>query len=127
MRNIYEVFQKIIYLSTKLFANSGKALFLGKTKTMSYYPLTSIPDYYSIDSLLTEEHKLIRDSVRSWVESFVMPQIDEAAQNHTDIPGLMKELGNIGALGPYIPEEYGGPGLDQISYGLIMQDLERRD
>ena len=94
---------------------------------MSYYPLSSIPDYYSIDALLTEEHKLIRDSVRSWVESFVMPKIDEAAQNHTDIPGLMKELGNIGALGPYIPEEYGGPGLDQISYGLIMQDLERRD
>jgi glutaryl-CoA dehydrogenase len=76
---------------------------------------------------LSEEHKLIRDSVRSWVESFVMPQIDEAAQNHTDIPGLMKELGNIGALGPYIPEEYGGPGLDQISYGLIMQELERGD
>ena len=94
---------------------------------MSYYPLTSIPDYYSIDSLLTEEHKLIRDSVRNWVESFVMPKIDDAAQNHTDIPGLMKELGNIGALGPYIPEEYGGPGLDQISYGLIMQELERGD
>ncbi|WP_313307895.1 acyl-CoA dehydrogenase family protein, partial [Epilithonimonas hominis] len=83
---------------------------------MSYYPLTSIPDYYSIDALLTEEHKLIRDSVRNWVESFVMPKIDEAAQKHTDIPGLMKELGNIGALGPYIPEGYGGPGLDQISY-----------
>ena len=91
------------YLLTIYFGNSGKALFLGKTKIMSYYPLTSIPDYYSIDALLTEEHKLIRDSVRSWVESFVMPKIDEAAQNHTDIPGLMKELGNIGALGPYIP------------------------
>ena len=112
---------------TKLFGNSGKALFLGKTKIMSYYPLSSIPDYYSIDALLTEEHKLIRDSVRNWVESFVMPKIDEAAQNHTDIPGLMKELGNIGALGPYISEEYGGPGLDQISYGLIMQELERGD
>jgi glutaryl-CoA dehydrogenase len=51
---------------------------------MSYYPLTSIPDYYGIDALLTEEHKLIRQSVRDWVESFVMPQIDQAAQNHTD-------------------------------------------
>lgn len=94
---------------------------------MSYYSLTNIPDYYGIDSLLTEEHKLIRQSVRDWVESFVMPQIDHAAQNHTDIPNLMKELGQIGALGPYIPVEYGGSGLDQISYGLIMQELERGD
>jgi len=94
---------------------------------MSYYPLTSIPDYYGIDALLTEEHKLIRQSVRDWVESFVMPNIDQAAQNHTDLPNLMQELGKIGALGPYIPEEYGGSGLDQISYGLIMQELERGD
>ena len=94
---------------------------------MSYYPLKSIPDYFGIDSLLTEEQLLIRQSVRDWVESFVMPKIDEAAQNHTDIPNLMKELGKIGALGPYIPEEYGGSGLDQISYGIIMQELERGD
>ena len=94
---------------------------------MSYYPLNAIPDYYAIDHLLTEEHKLIRQSVRDWVESFVMPKIDEAAQHHTDLPNLMKELGNIGALGPYIPVEYGGAGLDQISYGLIMQELERGD
>lgn len=94
---------------------------------MSYYPLTSIPDYFLMDGLLTEEHKLIRQSVRDWVESFVMPKIDDAAQNHTDIPGLMQELGKIGALGPYISEEYGGAGLDQISYGIIMQELERGD
>ena len=94
---------------------------------MSYYPLNSIPDYYGIDDLLTEEHILIRNSVRDWVQSFIMPQIDDAAQHHKDIPNLMKELGAIGALGPYIPEEYGGAGLDQISYGLIMQELERGD
>lgn len=94
---------------------------------MSHYPLSSIPDYYGIDSLLTEEHKLIRQSVRDWVENFVMPNIDDAAQNHKDLPNLMKELGAIGALGPYIPEEYGGSGLDQISYGIIMQELERGD
>lgn len=94
---------------------------------MSHYPLSSIPDYYGIDSLLTEEHKLIRQSVRDWVENLVMPNIDDAAQNHKDLPNLMKELGAIGALGPYIPEEYGGSGLDQISYGIIMQELERGD
>lgn len=94
---------------------------------MSYYPLTTIPDYMQMDALLTDEHKLIRQSVRDWVESFIMPKIDDSAQNHTDIPNLMKELGAIGALGPYIPEEYGGSGLDQISYGIIMQELERGD
>src|SRR5690606_7505198 len=105
-----------------------KILILSKSKkTMSYYPLTTIPDYFLMDSMLTDEHKLIRQSVRDWVESFVMPKIDDAAQNHTDIPNLMKELGAIGALGPYIPEEYGGSGLDQISYGIIMQELERGD
>lgn len=94
---------------------------------MSYYSLSTIPDYYGIDSLLTDEHKLIRQSVRDWVQSFVMPKIDQAAQDHTDIPNLMRELGSIGALGPYIPEQYGGAGLDQISYGIIMQELERGD
>ncbi|MCT4011850.1 acyl-CoA dehydrogenase family protein [Elizabethkingia anophelis] len=94
---------------------------------MSYYPIHTIPDYYLIDDLLTDEHKLIQQSVREWVDSFVMPKIDDAAQHHKDIPDLMKELGKIGALGPYIPEEYGGAGLDQISYGLIMQELERGD
>ncbi|MCT3646734.1 acyl-CoA dehydrogenase family protein [Elizabethkingia anophelis] len=94
---------------------------------MSYYPIHTIPDYYLIDDLLTDEHKLIRQSVCEWVDSFVMPKIDDAAQHHKDIPNLMKELGKIGALGPYIPEEYGGAGLDQISYGLIMQELERGD
>lgn len=94
---------------------------------MSYYAQNSLPDYYQIDDLLTEEHILIRNTVRDWVDQFILPKIDEAAQNHTDIPNLMKELGAIGALGPYIPTEYGGAGLDQISYGLIMQELERGD
>src|SRR5690606_36931196 len=105
-----------------------KILILSKSKnTMSYYLLTTIPDYFLMDSMLTDEHKLIRQSVRDWVESFVMRKIDEAAQSHTDITNLMKELGAIGALEPYIPEEYGGSGLDQISYGIIMQELERGD
>lgn len=94
---------------------------------MAYYPLQTIPDYYLLDDLLTEEHKLVRQSVREWVDSFISPKIDQAAQEHQDIPNLMKELGNIGALGPYIPQEYGGAGLDQISYGLIAQELERGD
>ncbi|NHW59657.1 acyl-CoA dehydrogenase, partial [Escherichia coli] len=64
---------------------------------MSYYPLNSIPDYYMLDNLLTEEHKLVRNSVRQWVQSSVVPQIDNAAQTHKEIPNLIK----IGALGAY--------------------------
>mgnify|MGYP000530622956 CR=1 FL=1 len=94
---------------------------------MPNYPLQTIPDYFLIDNLLMDEHKLIRQSVRDWVEGFVMLQIDQAAQEHRELPNLMRELGKIGALGPYIPTEYGGSGLDQISYGIIMQELERGD
>jgi glutaryl-CoA dehydrogenase len=85
------------------------------------------PDYYLIDELLTDEHKLIRGSVRDWVNRSVMPIIDEANQKHEFPSHLVKELGDIGAFGPYIPVEYGGSGLDQISYGMIMQELERGD
>ena len=84
-------------------------------------------DYYNIDDLLTEEHKLIRDSARSWVKQEVSPLIEEAYENAKFPQQWIKGLAEIGAFGPYIPEEYGGAGLDQISYGLIMQELERGD
>lgn len=85
------------------------------------------PDYFQIDELLTEEHLIIRDAVRNWVNKSVKPIIDNAAQNHEFPIHLIKELGEIGAFGPYIPEKYGGAGLDQTSYGLIMTELERGD
>lgn len=89
--------------------------------------MSNLPDYYQIDDLLTEEHVLVRQSVRDWVDKEIMPIIDEHAQEHKPLPNIMKQLGEIGALGPYIPEEYGGAGLDQIAYGIIMQELERGD
>lgn len=85
------------------------------------------PDYYLLDELLTEEHKLIRDSVREWVKRAVSPVIEEACQKAEFPHHLLKGLAEVGAFGPYIPQEYGGGGLDQISYGLIMQELERGD
>jgi len=85
------------------------------------------PDYYLADELLTDEHKLIRDSVRAWVKKEVSPIIEEACQKCEFPKHLIKGLAEIGAFGPYIPTEYGGGGLDQISYGLIMQELERGD
>jgi len=85
------------------------------------------PDYYQMDDLLTEEHKLVREAVRSWVKQNASPIIEDYYERAAFPQHLVKGLGEIGAFGPYIPVEYGGPGLDQISYGLIMQELERCD
>ena len=82
------------------------------------------PDFYNIDDLLTEEHKLIRESTRSWVNKSVTPIIEEYAQKAEFPSKLISGLAEIGAFGPYIPTEYGGAGLDQISYGLMMQEIE---
>lgn len=84
-------------------------------------------DYLNLDEQLTDEQKLIRDSVRSWVNASVIPIIEDCAENNKFPKHLIKELGEIGAFGPHIPTEYGGGGLDAISYGLIMQELERGD
>ncbi|HKX85033.1 MAG TPA: acyl-CoA dehydrogenase family protein [Flavobacterium sp.] len=85
------------------------------------------PDYYLLDDLLTDEHKLVRDSARAWVKKEVSPIIEEYAQKAEFPKQLVKGLAEIGGFGPYIPAEYGGAGLDQISYGLIMQEIERGD
>ncbi|MEZ7505732.1 acyl-CoA dehydrogenase family protein [Flavobacterium sp. Arc2] len=85
------------------------------------------PDYYNLDDLLTEEQKLVRDSARAWVKKEVSPIIEDYAQRAEFPKQIIKGLGEIGGFGPYIPEEYGGAGLDQISYGLIMQEIERGD
>ncbi|MBM3160813.1 MAG: acyl-CoA dehydrogenase family protein, partial [Bacteroidetes bacterium] len=85
------------------------------------------PDYYHSDDLLSDEHKLVRDAARAWVKKEVSPIIDAHYEKATFPMHLIPGLGEIGAFGPYIPEEYGGPGLDQIAYGLIMQELERCD
>lgn len=85
------------------------------------------PDYYGLDELYSDEHKLVRDAARAWVKKEVSPIIDDCYEKAVFPKHLIPGLGEIGAFGPYIPEEYGGPGLDQISYGIIMQELERCD
>jgi glutaryl-CoA dehydrogenase len=89
--------------------------------------LFEAPDYYNLDDLLSEEHKLVRDAARQWVKRDISPIIEEYAQKAEFPNQIIKGLAEIGAFGPYIPEEYGGAGLDQISYGLIMQEIERGD
>lgn len=85
------------------------------------------PDYYNLDELLSEEHKMVRDATRDWVKREVSPIIEQAAQQAVFPKQLINGLAEIGAFGPYIPEQYGGAGLDQIAYGLIMQEIERGD
>tara|TARA_B100000900_G_scaffold234739_1_gene199272 strand:+ start:8858 stop:10036 length:1179 start_codon:yes stop_codon:yes gene_type:complete len=89
--------------------------------------LYQAPDYFMMDELLSEEHLLIRNAARDWVKREISPIIEEACQKAEFPKKIIKGLGEIGAFGPYIPQEYGGSGLDQISYGLIMQELERGD
>ena len=89
--------------------------------------LFQAPDYYNIDELLNDEHRLVRDAAREWVKREVSPIIEEYAQKAEFPKQIINGLAEIGAFGPYIPAEYGGAGLDQISYGLIMQEIERGD
>ncbi len=85
------------------------------------------PDYFNLDDLLSEEHLLVRDAARQWVKRDISPIIEGYAQKAEFPKQILGGLAEIGAFGPYIPAEYGGAGLDQISYGLIMQEIERGD
>ncbi len=85
------------------------------------------PDYFNVDDLLTEEHKLIRESVRSYVKKEISPIIEDYAQRAEFPQQIVKQMGELGCFGPTVPEQYGGGGLDYISYGLMMQELERGD
>jgi glutaryl-CoA dehydrogenase len=85
------------------------------------------PDYFNVDELLTDEQKLIRESVRKYVKKEISPIIEDCAQKAEFPQQIVKQLGELGCFGPTIPVEYGGGGLDYISYGLMMQELERGD
>ncbi|MCU0325750.1 MAG: acyl-CoA dehydrogenase family protein, partial [Spirosomaceae bacterium] len=85
------------------------------------------PDFYEIDDLLTEEHLLIRSAIRDFVKKEISPIIEDAAQKAIFPEFIVKKMGEMGIFGPTIPIEYGGQGLDYISYGLMMQEIERGD
>jgi len=84
-------------------------------------------DYYNIDDLLETEHLLVRDATRDWVKKEVSPIIEDCANKSFYPRHLVNGLGEIGAFGPSIPAKYGGGGMDEISYGIMMQELERGD
>src|SRR5499433_4616977 len=84
------------------------------------------PDYLDSDALLTEEQRLVRDTVRGWVEERVLPVIEEAAWEGRFPRELVPEMAEMQLFGATI-SEYGLPGLDNVAYGLMMQELERGD
>ena len=89
--------------------------------------LFTSPDYFAVDELLTEEQKLIRETVRAYVKKEISPIIEDFAQRAEFPEHIVRQLGELGCFGPTVPVEYGGGGLDYISYGLMMQELERGD
>jgi glutaryl-CoA dehydrogenase len=84
-------------------------------------------DFLDLDDLLTEEHKLIRTSIRDFVKKEISPYIEDWSQKAHFPSEIVKKFGDVGAFGPQIPEQYGGGGMDYISYGLVMQEIERGD
>lgn len=94
---------------------------------MSSKDLFQSPDYFALDELLSEEHKMVRESVRSYVKREISPIIEEYTQRAEFPQQIVRQLGDLGCFGPTVPVEYGGGGLDYISYGLMMQELERGD
>lgn len=114
-----------LYLPTQI--NLMTTLMTENTQKSAKTDLYEAPDYYLIDELLTDEHKLVRSSVRDWVKREVSPIIEQYAQRAEFPKQLVKGLAEIGAFGPTIPGKYGGAGLDYISYGIMMQEIERGD
>src|SRR6187431_1671999 len=98
-----------------------------KAKKSLKQDLYEQPDFYCIDDLLTEEHKLVRSSVRDFVKKEISPYIEDWAQRAHFPYEIVKKFGDVGAFGPTLPVEYGCGGLDYISYGIIMQEIERGD
>ncbi len=85
------------------------------------------PDFYQLDDLFSDEHKLIRDTIRQWVKQEVSPIIEDCCQQNYFPQHIVKAMGEVGLFGPQLPTEYGCGGLDYIAYGLMMQELERGD
>lgn len=94
---------------------------------MATSDLFQSPDYFQLDELLTEEHLLIRDTVRNYVKKEISPIIEDYAQRAEFPVQIVRQLGELGCFGPTVPVEYGGGGMDYLSYGLMMQELERGD
>ena len=84
-------------------------------------------DPFALDAQLTDEERMVRDTARDYAQERLLPRVTESFRNGTTDPAIFREMGELGLLGPTIPEQYGGPGLDYVSYGLIAREVERVD
>ncbi|MCF8500986.1 MAG: acyl-CoA dehydrogenase family protein, partial [Rhodospirillum sp.] len=94
---------------------------------MSSAPISNWDDILDLDGQLSEEERLIRDSARSYCQDKLMPRVLEANRHEIFHREIMTEMGEMGLHGPTIPEEFGGPGVNHVAYGLIAREVERVD
>ena len=80
-----------------------------------------------LDQQLTDDERMVRDAAAAYCQERLAPRVVQAFRNHTTDPAIFREMGELGLLGPTIPEQYGGPGLNYVSYGLIAREVERVD
>ena len=84
-------------------------------------------DPFLLDQQLTEDERMVREAAQAYCQDKLLPRVTEAFRNsHTDV-AIFREMGELGLLGPTIPEQYGGAGLNYVSYGLIAREVERVD
>ncbi|MEY2809300.1 MAG: hypothetical protein RLZ66_811, partial [Pseudomonadota bacterium] len=84
-------------------------------------------DPFLLDQQLTEEERMIRDAAQAYCTDRLMPRVRDAFRHESTDPSIFREMGELGLLGPTIPTEYGGPGLNYVAYGLIAREVERVD
>ncbi|MDI9331736.1 MAG: acyl-CoA dehydrogenase [Alphaproteobacteria bacterium] len=84
-------------------------------------------DPFLLDQQLTEEERMIREAAAAYCNDRLMPRVREAFRHEKTDPHIFREMGELGLLGPTIPTEYGGPGLNYVAYGLIAREVERID
>lgn len=89
--------------------------------------MTRRVDYFNLERLLSEEQILIQNSTREWINIHIKPYIESYYRNEELPEDIIEKLASIGGFGLFIPEKYGGLGADYLSYGLMMQELERGD
>src|ERR687892_2872782 len=80
-----------------------------------------------LEQQLTQDEGMVRDAANVYCQERLAPRVLDAFRNETTDPGIFREMGGLGLLGPTIPEEYGGPGLNYVCYGLIAREVERVD
>ncbi|RUP31632.1 MAG: acyl-CoA dehydrogenase, partial [Curvibacter sp.] len=84
-------------------------------------------DPFLLDQQLTDDERMIRDAAAAYCQDKLAPRVLEAFRHEKTDPAIFREMGELGLLGPTIPEQYGGPGLNYVAYGLIAREVERVD